>query len=338
MLDLKPFLSSVSDILARHALGPPGAFARWTRPHPDRKGPERHFGIDPYGCADAANLLHTLGRLRELGRQERDGWVATLQDLQDPETGLFREATHDPLHTTAHCLAALELFDAGPRHPLHALAHLCEPAAMESFLDGLDWAGNPWIESHRGAGIYAALVLADEVGPGWRARYVAWLAREADPATGLWRRGCVPSREDALEWVFPHLAGSFHYLFNLEHERAPLPHPAALVDTALALFERRGFPFATFVGFAEIDQVYCLARAVQQSGHRFEEARKALRGFAEEHLAFLTGLDPETDPGLDDLHALFGAVCCLAELQRALPGELGSEAPLRLVLDRRPFI
>jgi hypothetical protein len=35
---------------------------------------------------------------------------------------------------------------------------------------------------------------------------------------------------------------------------------------------------------------------------------------------------------------LFGAVCALAELQRALPGEIRSERPLRLVLDRRPFI
>ena len=45
-----------------------------------------------------------------------------------------------------------------------------------------------------------------------------------------------------------------------------------------------------------------------------------------------------TDDGLNDLHALFGAVCCLAELQAALPGEITSEKPLKLVLDRRPFI
>ena len=81
-----------------------------------------------------------------------------------------------------------------------------------------------------------------------------------------------------------------------------------------------------------------LARALRQCGHRFDEARAALGSFAGEYVAFLSGLDPETDPGLDDLHALFGAVCCLAELQRALPGELHSEVPLRLVLDRRPFI
>ncbi len=332
MLDLRPILESVDAILARHALGAPGAYARWTLPHERR---ERHFGLDPYGCADAANLLYTRGRLP---REERETWIATLQGLQDPETGLFQEATHHPLHTTAHCIAALELFDAGPRAPLHALAELREPAAMEAFLEGLDWAGNPWIESHRGAGLYAALVLAGEVGPEWRERYLAWLAGESDPETGLWRRGCVPSLREKGAFVFPHLASTFHYLFNFEHARAPLPHPAALVDTALAIFAERLFPFASFVGFAEVDQVYCLVRALQQCGHRFAEAREALRRFAAEYVAFLSGLDPASDPGLDDLHALFGAVCCLAELQRALPGELRTEEPLRLVLDRRPFI
>ena len=138
--------------------------------------------------------------------------------------------------------------------------------------------------------------------------------------------------------MFPHLAGTFHYLFNFQHERAAHPHPAALVDTALAIFERQLFPFASFVGFAEVDQVYCLWRAVEQCGHRLAEARTALRGFADRYVGWLSGLDPASDPGLDDLHALFGAVCCLAELQRALPGELRSDRPLRLVLDRRPFI
>ena len=39
-----------------------------------------------------------------------------------------------------------------------------------------------------------------------------------------------------------------------------------------------------------------------------------------------------------DLHLLFGMVCCLAELQQALPGTFRTQRPLRLVLDRRPFI
>ena len=44
------------------------------------------------------------------------------------------------------------------------------------------------------------------------------------------------------------------------------------------------------------------------------------------------------DEGFGDRHMLFGTVCALAELQQALPGELESTVPLKLVLDRRPFI
>ena len=40
----------------------------------------------------------------------------------------------------------------------------------------------------------------------------------------------------------------------------------------------------------------------------------------------------------NDLHSVFGTVCCLAELQRALRGSIITEKPLKLVLDRRPFI
>lgn len=331
-LDLEPLLDSVRRVLARHALERPGSHARWTLGEHPRDA-------NPYGCADAANLLYTLGELpRAPGL--RAGFVAELRAFQDPEDGLFHEATHHPIHTTAHCLGALELFDSGARRPLAGLAPLRAPEAMETFLDALDWAGNPWLESHRGAGLYAALFLADELEPAWTDRYFAWLERETDPATGLLRRGVVrpPGDRSGDIWRFPWLAGTFHYLFNQQHARRAHPSPAALIDTCLDLRARELYPLCAHVGFAEIDWVYCLHRASRQSAHRFAEVRRALRDFARVYVAFLGGLDPDEDPGLDDLHALFGAVCALAELQQALPGELSSRRPLRLVLDRRPFI
>ena len=60
--------------------------------------------------------------------------------------------------------------------------------------------------------------------------------------------------------------------------------------------------------------------------------------FTDQYVPFLLGLNPNSDEGLNDLHLLFGAMCCLAELQTALPGQLKTERPLKLVLDRRPFI
>ena len=52
----------------------------------------------------------------------------------------------------------------------------------------------------------------------------------------------------------------------------------------------------------------------------------------------MENIDYEHDESFNDLHMLFGAVCALCELQAALPGKILTSKPLRLVLDRRPFI
>lgn len=332
MHDLSHFIDRVREILVTHELGSPGAYRRWITQ--DANG-GRDLGINEYGVADAANILYTIGWFPE-SPDERAGWVAQIRDLQEPASGMFREATHHPIHTTAHCLAALELFDARPLHPLTELRSYREIAAMEAFLDGLDWVNKPWPQSHQGAGLYASLVIAREVPTAWRKAYFAWIDAHTDAATGLLRAGCVDATDAST--IFPHLAGTFHYLFNIQHERHPLAAPEALVDTCLRFTTDHSYPLGERVGFAEIDWVYCLNRAVRQCGHRFTEARDALRGFADRYISFLTGLDPTTHERLNDLHLLFGALCCLAELQNALPGHIQTDRPLKLVLDRRPFI
>ena len=345
--NIQPFVEAVEAILSTHALGGPGAYRRWNwqkggastqlTSQPPFEG-DRDLGINPYGCADAANLLYTINHFPQ-DPAERASWVEVLRGLQDPQTGLFQEATHHPFHTTAHCVSALELFDALPLYPMRELAELRDPARMEAFLEGLDWAGRPWTESHKGAGLYVSLVLTGEVGEEWQERYFAWLARENDPQTGFWRRGRVgPAAHSGLSTRFPHLAGSFHYLFNHEYGRMPLAHPEAMIDTCLELRRSDPYPIGQAIGFAEIDWVFCLTRALRQSGHRFAEVRATLETFTAKYIPYLLGLDPATDDGLNDLHTLFGTSCCLAELQTALPGQLRSAKPLRLVLDRRPFI
>ena len=56
------------------------------------------------------------------------------------------------------------------------------------------------------------------------------------------------------------------------------------------------------------------------------------------YVEWLNNVDWEHDDGANDLHMLFGTLCCLTELQLALPGIICSDVPLRMVLDRRPFI
>ena len=56
------------------------------------------------------------------------------------------------------------------------------------------------------------------------------------------------------------------------------------------------------------------------------------------HFFWLESLDFGRHDGFNDFHMLFGVVCCLAELQTALSGDIRTEKSLKTVLDRRPFI
>ena len=161
MLDLTRFIASCEDIIASHAMAgcTAGSYRRWNWQNP---AGDRDLGLNEYGCADAANILYTIGRF-PAEPAERAGWVEVLQSLQDPESGLYTEVTHHTIHTTAHCIAALELFDARPLRRLSGLDQLKTPDAVRAFLAGLDWRTNPWRDSHRGAGLYASLVITEEV-------------------------------------------------------------------------------------------------------------------------------------------------------------------------------
>ena len=330
--DLRPFVDGIRRTVENHLLEP-GLYRRWR--WQDGAG-RRNLGADPYGCADAVNLLYTLAAL-PAEPAARAALAAGLQGFQDAGDDLWHDPTHHPYHTTAHCTAALELLEARPARPLSALQPYLALGGIEGFLDGLEWVQSPWNASHQGAGVYAALVLAGEADLAWQGRYFAWLWQETDEPTGLWRRRCVTA--DGAAPLFHHLAGTFHYLFNLEYARRPLRCPERLVDTCLAIWQRDLFPaLGRAAGFAEVDWLFCLNRAGRQCGHRPAEARAALAGFAERYVPYLAGLDFATDEALNDLHVLFGVACGLAELQQALPGSIVTERPLRLVLDRRPFI
>lgn len=330
--DLRPVIERIEASVRRHNLGRVGAYRRYTLAGKDHS-------LNPYGCADAANILYTIGRFPS-DPAERAQWVDVLQGMQNPETGLFHEETHHDYHCTAHCAAAIELFDARPKFPLKGLHHLLAPGALESFLDGLDWKINPWPTSHQGAGAFAALIIAGEANLAWQDRYFAWLEKEMDPATGMWRKGFVPAAgRDKVKEMFPHMAGTFHYLFNTEYARRPIRYPDKMINTCLRIFDENLWPeLGTLVNFAEIDWVYCVNRASRQTSYRYDDTRRAIREFAERFFNFMMNVDLEKQERADDIHLLFGSVCCIAELQSALPGMVRTEIPLKLVLDRRPFI
>ena len=115
---IQDVIDNIRKVIETHKLEN-GKYARWLW---QNAANDRELGINPYGCADAANILYTIGDFPR-DPEERKCWVDALQKMQDPETGLFCEKTHHPIHTTAHCSAALELFDVPPLYPMNALNH-----------------------------------------------------------------------------------------------------------------------------------------------------------------------------------------------------------------------
>lgn len=328
----------VDDIVAKalttvenHYLGD-GGYVRWITQ--DAQG-GRNLKINEYGCADAANIQYTLGHFWR-DPNERQLRIDAMQGLQDPQTGMFREPTHHPIHTTAHCVAALELFDARPLYPLDELRPYTTRAGLYAKLESLDWEDNPWSQSHQGAGIYAALLTAGAAPLQWQDWYFGWLRDHCDPDYGMSMRGAIQAGKKPPSH---HMCGWFHYYFNHAYAKRPIPYPRKLIDSCIDMYIKREIHprFGKMVGFMEIDWVFCMNRASRETDHRFGEVKELLHDFAMGYLSYLAAL-PEADEEWNDLHMLFGAMCAVSELQLALPGEIAATVPLKNVLDRRPFI
>ena len=332
MFQVDPIIEKINRTVKAHELSP-GAYARYLWQDEDTS---RKMGVNEYGCADAANILYIIGRF-PTEPQEREKWVSTMQKMQDMETGLFFEGTHHTLHTTAHVISALELFDTRPLYPLTALEKYLDKDALYDFLEHLDWEHKPWPQSHQGAGLFAALSVTRMATEEWQNWYFDWLHDKCDPAGGI-----SYGKKLGQDSLSHHLYGWFHYLFNHEYARRPIPYPEKLIDSCLDLYynhnEEMDYAFGGRCGFCEIDWVYALNRATRQTPHRFYEAKDALRDFAGKFISYLNSVDETTTDDWNDLHMLFGALCALAELQLALPGQIHSTVPLKPVLDRRPFI
>ena len=133
-MNIDKLVENIRETVERHRIEP-GGYRRWLW---NNASGGRQLGVNEYGCADAANILYTIGCF-EGNPAARENWVRTMQGMQDPETGLFHEATHHPFHTTAHVAAALELFDARPLYPVKAMLPYLDRDRLYAFLEGLDW-------------------------------------------------------------------------------------------------------------------------------------------------------------------------------------------------------
>lgn len=85
VLYIDNIIDKISAIVRSHELGNEGEYARWIWQDENNN---RDLGINEYGCADAVNILYTIGEFpNDSGRREK--YIKSLQRLQNPDTGFL---------------------------------------------------------------------------------------------------------------------------------------------------------------------------------------------------------------------------------------------------------
>ena len=85
---------AIKKCVSRHELPQKGAYGRWLWEGGvwGDGGAPRALGKNPYGCADAANILYTVNDF-DCDEETCRTRIRELQVMQDPETGMFTAGT-----------------------------------------------------------------------------------------------------------------------------------------------------------------------------------------------------------------------------------------------------
>ena len=287
-----------------------------------------------YGIADMACVLYTIGKL-DPSTKERGEWRDALEAFQNPRTGWFREEDSGlaPEHNTAFALGAMQLLDVTPRYAVTMDAKYQD---MRAYFSTLDWRANVYGESHKGAGIGAIFELEPGLrSPEWFAAYFAACEGYFDASNGLMGRD-KPAGGD-----IDQIGGTFHYSFLYEYFNRQMPYPEKRIDTVLGLQGRDGYWSDSNPLWMTLDAMYLMTRTLRYCPHRFEDVKGSVRRILtvlEEAVYGAEGRKATFAKG-QAVHLLTAATAIAAEAQQFLGAqEVVTDWPLKLVLDRRPFI
>ncbi len=315
-------------------VGPgPGDFAR--RP----KDPATAL----YGAADAACILYSLDRLDS----DAALWLATLGAFQDEPSGFFvdRSGQLSTAHNTGFATAAMKLLEPDlrngelPRWPLRFGELVAHPGDAERYAATLDWRSNCYEAGENLIGHAATFFnVADVVPLAWFDWLVEYVEHgKLDPASGM--VGVDKPPQGDLDQV----GGTFHFDFMWASLGRRLPNPEARASALLGLQQPGGLWASDNPWWLTFDAIYMLGRTLPElSPQRSDEVLSAISRAVTVVAARAGDSDRRTDDFVEPwigAHILTGAVSLFAYAQQVLGIErVITSRPLRLVLDRRPYI
>lgn len=293
---------------------------------------ESYNNNSAYDCANVVNILYTIGQLPDAG--ERMTLAKRLIEYIDKNTGIVEVEGHINTHSTAFICGALNLLDEESPVRAKAFEKYLDKEELFAFMDGIDWDENPWLGAHYGAGIYASMILSGTANGEWEDYYFEWLNKNQDAKTGLWTKNCKFKAEE-----FHYLAAAFHYIFNYEYAKREIPNAEKLLITCIDAYENgKCMDFSADLGWPDIDFTYMLVHLQRRCGKHFEKVNRIVKEIADGLAMQLINLTDEKIKKLKNINTLFAIVCALAVLQDACPGYIKTPTPLKLVLDKRPFL
>jgi hypothetical protein len=288
-----------------------------------------------YGVADMACSLYTVGELYA-SKADRAQWLDAFELFQNPGTGWFREKEPtklSPQHNTAFALAAMELLDFAPRYPVKLGAEYSNPRA---YLNTLNWRTNVYSDSHLGAGVGSICALVPALhSTRWFAEYFATCDGLFDNKNGLMGRDKPPGGDT------DQIGGTFHYSFLYQCFNRQMPYPEKRIDTVLRLQREDGYWSPTNHLWMTLDAIFLMTRTSRYCPHRLEDIRASVRRILKvlQRDVFSPEGRKKTFASAESVHSLTAAISIAAEAQQFLGvHEVITDWPLKLVLDRRPFI
>ncbi len=263
-------------------------------------------------------------------------WADAFELFQSPVTGWFREkdpATLSPQHNTAFALAAMQLLDLTPKFPVKMDATYSHIGA---YLNSLNWRTGVYSDSHKGAGVGSIYVLVPELhSTSWFAEYFATCDSLFDPNNGMMGRDKPPAGD------IDQVGGTFHYSFLYQFFNRQMPYPEKRIDSVLGLQRPDGYWSPSNHLWMTLDAIYLMMRTTRYCPHRIEDVRSSVRRILkvlEQDVFSLEGRKATFSKN-EGVHSLTAAISIAAEAQQFLgSSEVITDWPLKLVLDRRPFI
>ena len=288
-----------------------------------------------YGVADMACSLYTISALHP-SEDDRAQWANSFELFQNPVTGWFQEeapATLSPQHNTAFALAAMQLLDLKPKYPVKMDA---EYINIATYLNALDWRTGVYSGSHKGAGVGSIFVLVPALhSTSWFAEYFTTCDGLFDPNNGMMGR-VKPAAGD-----IDQIGGTFHYSFLYQFFNREMPFPEKRIDSILGLQRPDGYWAPGNHLWMTLDAIYLMTRTSRYCQHRLEDVQSSVRKIVKvlQQDVFSPEGRKATFSKSEGVHSLTAAISIAAEAQQFLgSGEIITDWPLKLVLDRRPFI